>query len=163
MVTHPTNLQLLRPSRRRLAPGDVFTMRLLDDSYIFGRIIKADLGHDEAPMPGSNLVYIYNHRSPLKEPAFGALRPDRLLIPPQFTNRIGWSRGYFETVAHRTLEPADRLPQHCFWRVPQQRYVDLDGTPLDGPTEPCGIWGLGNYRIIEDEVCQALNIPLAPE
>lgn len=41
------------------------------------------------------------------------LRPDRLLIAPIYINRLGWSRGYFETVGNRPLVPEDLLTQHC--------------------------------------------------
>lgn len=41
-------------------------------------------------------------------------------------------------------------------------YFDEQGRPLPAPVEPCGQWGIGNYRIIDDLVSRALGIPLAP-
>jgi hypothetical protein len=93
------NLQVLRG--RSLKPqreGDIFAMLLPDGEYLFGRVIRANL-QDEAPMPTANLVYIYRVRSTRKEPPVAELRPDAILLPPVFINRMPWTRGYFETVA----------------------------------------------------------------
>jgi hypothetical protein len=43
------------------------------------------------------------------------------------------------------------------------RWYDDKGHELQGPVPPVGVWGGGNYRTLEDEVCKALGIPLAPD
>ncbi len=58
-MTAATNLRVLRPSRKTLQVGDIFTMQLPDEKYLFGRVILADLPIERAPMPKSNLLYIY--------------------------------------------------------------------------------------------------------
>ncbi|HEV8628420.1 MAG TPA: immunity 26/phosphotriesterase HocA family protein [Acidimicrobiia bacterium] len=154
------NLQELKASRKGPRPGDIFTMQLPDGKYLFGRVILADRPREVAPMPGSNLIYIYDQLSDASDPP-GNLSPDHLLLPPIFTNRLPWSKGYFVTVAHRELQPTDLLPQHCFRRWTGES-LDESGNELDGPTEPCGDWGLASYRMIDDLISDALGIPRVP-
>jgi Immunity protein 26 len=84
-----TNIQVLKPSRKRLVPGDVFRVCLPDASFIFGRVIRVDLPRESAPMPGANLVHVYRQRTDSSEPDLDALTPGELLIPPLFINLPG--------------------------------------------------------------------------
>jgi len=79
------------------------------------------------------------------------------------TNRLPWSKGYFEFVENRSLGPTDVLPQHCFKDDVRWGYRDERGDRLERPVEPGGEWGLHSYRTIDDEISKALGIPLAPE
>ena len=161
-TTHETNLRVLTPSRKKLRSGDVFAMLPPDGAYLFGRVIHADMAFPGAPMPGANLVYVYRHRSPDKSPDIDVLRPDDLLLSPQFINRMPWTRGYFETVATQPLKPGDLLERHCFRRS-NGEFLDDEGIRMPGPVEPCGDWSLGSYRTIDDEISDALGIPRVPE
>lgn len=55
------NLQVLRPSRKKPKPGDVFTMRVADSRYLFGRVIGIDVV--AGGFPGGILIYIYRNCS----------------------------------------------------------------------------------------------------
>jgi hypothetical protein len=104
----PTNLQQLEPSRKPVRAGDLFVMLPPDDLYLFGRVISTDA--EIGPMKRVLLLYIYAHRSQiLAPPPREQLSPRELLIPPQLTNRLGWSRGYFLTIDNRPVQPEDRL------------------------------------------------------
>lgn len=153
------NLQLLRPSRRRLRAGDVFAMLPSDGLYLFGRVIFDDLPIDRAPMSAANLVYVYRHRSSTKEPDREALDPEDLLLPPLFINRLPWSKGYLETVAHWPLGPGDVRSRHCFLSAGRGVYVDENGDVLAGPIEPVGDWGLHGYDSFDKSISAALGIP----
>ena len=155
-----TNLQPLKRSRSKPKAGDVFAMRLLDGNHLFGRVIGAELPLERAPMPGSYLIYIYDHRSADTTPDLGALVPQRLLIPPTFINRMPWTKGYFETVMHSPLARDDLLEQHCF-RHSKQTYVDERGRPRRWRVEPCGEWGLAGYRFVDDRISDAIGVPRA--
>ena len=122
-----------------------------DDRYLFGRVIRTDaLGPMEAL-----LVYVYRTRSQIRDvPA--DLSPKSLLIPPTFTNWLGWVHGRFETIANLPLGPNDLLEQHCFYAA--GRYYDEDMRPLPGRIEPCGIGGLTSYRMLDDLISDALGI-----
>ncbi|MGH3713346.1 MAG: immunity 26/phosphotriesterase HocA family protein [Micromonosporaceae bacterium] len=157
------NMAKLKPSRKKLRPGDVFTMHYPKVGYIFGRVIAADLPFGACPMAGDNLLYIYDVRSDEPRPPRELLKPDRLLIPPVFTNRLGWSRGYFQTVDYWPLEEDERPEQFCFEDSLLRRYRTFSGRELPRRTEPCGFWALDSYFSIDDDISEALGIPLAPE
>lgn len=160
------NFQVLRPSRARLVAGDIFTMRLPDGRYIFGRVVRTDAS---CFGPGCKLVYVFRHESHDPTPPARLLVKD-LLIAPATINRLGWSRGYFMTVGSRPFEDGERLPIHFFLELRRGRwgrrlYVDEDGRSVGRPPRgtPVGTAGLGNYRTLDDDVSRALGIPLAPE
>lgn len=148
-----SRLRVLRRSRTKPQPGDVFAMQLLDGPYLFGQVVLADF---YGPMPGSNLVYVYELKSETKLPDLGMLTPDRLLIPPAFVNNQGWLNGYWETVTTRELTIADKLPTHCF-RDFTGRFYDENFVELPGPVEPCGIWDAGHDGMSEVAMLEALG------
>lgn len=143
-------------------PGDVFRMALLGDQFVFGRVVRTDASWTRGGGGGpAQLLYVYDEVSARSEPPEN-LSPNRLLIPPALTNRLAWSRGYFQTVAHRPLRPDDVLPQHHFRDSRGVIYDDF-GREVQSAREPVGVWGLHSYRTIDDAVSQALGIPLAPD
>jgi hypothetical protein len=157
------NLVFLERSRKLLKDGDVFTFRLLEGPYRFGRVMRASIeGH--LPIPGCHLLYVYDVSAVEPEaPPAAALTPERLLIPPLYANRQGWLRGYFKTVARRPVEPDDLLKEHCFRWGGLKPYVNERGESLPGPVEPCGVWGVASHRGLDDKVSAALGLPLAPD
>ena len=156
-----TNIRVLKPSRQAPRAGDVFVMQLPDDRFVFGRVVSTEAMAGPS-MPGAILIYVYRPPSDVAEPDRSALTPDRLLVSPMMTNRLPWSRGYFQTVAHWPLEPGDVLPQHCFLDASRGRYFDEAGKELAGAVEPVGDYGLQSFRTIDDEVSGALGIDLVP-
>ena len=163
MTETVTNLRVLKPSRKQPQAGDVFAMQLPDKTYLFGRVIGAELEPPKAPMPLSYLIYVYSERSDSKEPDLATLRPDRLLLPPLFINRMPWTKGYFEPVATRALTPGDLLERHCFWSAARGCYVDENRNVLPGESQPCGDWALMSYRWLDDHVSDAVGIPRVPD
>lgn len=158
-----TNLRVFKPSRKKPQAGDVFAMQLPDLSYLFGRVIGAELEPPRSPMVGSWLVYVYRERSEALEAPLDALTPDQLLLPPVFINRMPWTKGYFYTVTNRPVTAVDLLPQHCFWSAARGCYVDENRNVLSRETHPCGDWALMSYRWLDDQVSDALGIPRVPE
>jgi hypothetical protein len=133
-------------------------MQLPDGRYLFGRVIDVDLPGERSPTPNAHLLYIYHvlREEKMVDPA--DLTRDKLLIPPIYTNRLGWVRGYFETIGNWPLTPTDVLEQHCFWDVLYKRYVDGRGDAIAAPREPCGEWALASYPVVDEEVSEALGI-----
>lgn len=153
-----TNLQVLAPSRRAPRAGDIFVCRPAGRGYFFGRVVRTDAKIKY--MSDSILIYVFAIESESKVPP-ERLSIMRLLIPPLMTNRLPWSRGYFEFVANRGFELGERLPIHCFYSAAFGRLFDDDGNELDKKVEPCGLSGLDSYRTIDDAISRALGIPLA--
>lgn len=152
-----TNLAVLNGSRRVPKEGDIFVMLPPDGAFLYGRVISTKA--NPLGVGRGILVYIYRRRSNLKE-AIPELRPDELLVPPLITNRLPWTRGYFEHLRADQIRSGDRLPQHSF-RDSYGRYVNEFGEPLLRPAQPAGQWGLHSFVTIDEEVSKALGIPLA--
>lgn len=158
-----TNMRVLQPSRKGLAAGDLFVLQMPDDLYSFGRVIRTDARI--GTMDKVILLYIYKPRFETKAPPpRAALSPDDLLIPPVLTNRLPWSRGYFEVVERRPLEAGEVLSPHCF-RVagPARIYYDEACNRLPEPVEPVGDYLLESFRTIDDRISHALDFPRAPD
>lgn len=151
------NLEVLKKSRKPLRPGDIFVLKPKEHPFVFGRVIRVEKVGGPT-FYGFNLVYIYDAFSKERTsiPPFSCRN---LLIPPQIINRLGWSRGYLETVGHQELTSEDVLPVHCFHSLRTGGYVDEFGNPLSGRVEPCDIFGLGNYATIALDVSRTLGIP----
>lgn len=75
MAEVQANLRVIKPSRKKPRPGDVFAMQLPDETYMFGRVVGAELEPPQAPMPLSYLIYVYSERSQTMVPDLDALRP----------------------------------------------------------------------------------------
>ena len=156
-----TNLEFLKKSRKGLKPGDIFVLKPKGHDYYFGRVISTTAQCGFGP-PKAVLIYIYNSTSKDKT-KIPNLDKNNLLIPPVMINRLGWSRGYFENVGFKELAKDDVLNVHCFWRPSRKTYMNEKGEQLDGPQEPVGQYGLGNYRVVDIEINEKLGIPLPPE
>ena len=113
-------------------------------------------------MPASYLIYVYSHRAADKVVDWEQLRPDRLLLPPVWINRLPWTKGYFEALANEPIQSEDLLERHCF-RDWAGEYLDERGNRLVGAVEPCGDWGLSSYRWLDDQISDALGLDRAPE
>jgi hypothetical protein len=97
IMTEP-NFRKLRASRAPLKRGDMFVMQLPNGKYLFGRVIAADIPRERAPMPKSNLIYIYRAQSGVR-PEFGVVDPPRSAAaadihkPPWMEPRLFRGRG----------------------------------------------------------------------
>jgi hypothetical protein len=153
------NLRVLKKSRRKPLPGDIFVVGVPGGKYAFGRVIRVDA--TIGPLVNCILIYIYKGLYSRKTPP-PELTPRALLVPPLLTNRQGWLRGYFETVEHRPLAADQVLPTHCFASyVSRDTYYDEYGNRLSEPIEPLGEHELQSYRTIDDQISAALGIPLS--
>ena len=159
------NLRSLKPSRKSPRPGDIFAMLPPDGKYLFGRVIATDAAvFAIAPLV---LIYIFQARDTMAnvpEPQY--LVPSGLLVPPIMTNRMAWSRGYFQTLVNREVLADEVLDTHCFLGPPkfgQECYYDEHSNLLPGPVPPVGEWGLHSFRSIDNLVSDALGIARAPQ
>ncbi|MGI6870263.1 immunity 26/phosphotriesterase HocA family protein [Amycolatopsis sp. 3B14] len=157
-----TNIRILKSSRKRLAPGDVFAVQMPDDLYSFGRVIKTDVPIHA--MTRNILIYVFQTRSESKDvPPRELLRPEQLLMPPLLINRLPWSRGYFEHLGNLPLEAGEVLPVHCFWSFSRKVHYDDAGNVLPGPVGPVGSHELNSFRTFDDKISDALGVPTVPK
>jgi hypothetical protein len=114
-------------------------------------------------MPGANLVYLYGVQFDHRPPNLNNLTVANLLLPPVWTNNLGWTKGFFETLSNVSIRSFDLLPNPCFYVAPLRpgapgSYVDDNGERLHHRSDPCGEWALASYRWIDDRVSDALDI-----
>jgi len=153
------NFTVLKKRGGKPQVGDVFVMLPPDGLFLYGRVIATDARI--GPMENCILIYIYRARSKRKDLVPELLR-GQFLVPPIMTNALPWTRGYFEVLENREIRPLDKLRKHCF-KNSFGRYFDEYNNSLPSPVDPIGAWGLSSLRTIDDEVSNALGIPLAPD
>jgi hypothetical protein len=156
-----TNLRKIAPAQSEPLPGEVFALQITTGKFLFGQVLLANPQREHAPTPSANLVYIFATQHDSANLDNVSLLATDLLIPPLWTNSLGWKRGYFKRVAILRRTDLSVLTQHCFKRH-DGTYVDEVGEKLFKKVDPCGIWGLVSYRWIDDHVSDALGIPRAP-
>ena len=156
------NMLVQKRSRKAPVPGDVFVMHIPVVGYLWGRVIST-----EARTPGPHgeeliLIYVY---SVITESfrQIPKLDKNSLLLPPAIINRLGWSRGYFLTVASIPLSGDDVFQVHCFESLSFGNFFDEFGRPLERQSKPCGIVGVGNHRTVDDDISRALGIRLSED
>lgn len=151
-------LQVIRPSRRQVLQGDVFALHLLGGPFVYGRVISIAAKWSLVNAPPAILYYVYRAQSSaLGVPDRGDLRPQNLLLPPGFINRLGWSHGYFVTVANFPLESDDLLPMHVF-KNNRGGVFNEYGEAVAKPIGPVGEQGLSSYNYLGYEVRRALGL-----
>jgi hypothetical protein len=155
------NMQVLRRSRKRLWPGDIFVYRLKDLDFGFGRVIRTRTAVTLYTIPAI-LVYFYRAFTSEKTtvPPF---RREELLLPPKIVGPELWRMGNFENIARRRLTRADVLPTHCFYESLFDIYVDERGRRLRRRVEPCGSWALTGYHLVDRLLSEARGIAPDPD
>lgn len=156
------NLVKLKPSRKNPQPGDVFVFMLKQHlgQFWFGQVIRND--SSVGPFKNTILIYIFKNHSPDKQNV-PVLSSDALLVPPIHTNKLPWTRGYFETVANKDLIKEQLLPYHHFLSAFKGRVFDDDSRPVANPGPIVGEFGLHSFKTIDDSISKALGIPLFKE
>lgn len=155
------NMLVLRKSRKKPSPGDIFTYLMPDQLYRFGRVIRTD-----AQVGGFGdclLIYLYSAESE-NATSIPTLRKEELLFPPLATDRHVWVWGYFQTVEQRCLVDDDVWPVHCFYDDTRtfELYKDEYGKRLPRRSEPCGDTGLCGAGFIDARVSMALGFLCSP-
>jgi hypothetical protein len=154
------NLKQLDIKAKRPRVGDVFRMNLPSKGWLWGRVVAIDAKCGS--MENCTMLYIYSsvHKSKNDKPV---LSPPKLLIGPVLTNNRLFSMKYAEIVENVSITTDQRLAKNQFKSPFGDTYYDEYNnviTPLPGP---CGDRGLGSYRTLDDQVSEALGVPLAPD
>ena len=152
-------------SRHSPTPGDLFAVNMCGKRWVIGRVISNNAVGLTA---NANLLYFY--RMEVEDPfdptaTKTPIAPD-LLIPPEITNNLGWTRGFYLHLRNVPLQPQELLPRHVFKSEvyaenDPRRFIDEYGNPTP-PPEPglfCGMSGLSSYTFIDDALSIALGIP----
>lgn len=151
-----TNLRKLQPSRKLPQVGDVFTFLLCDGKYTFGQVLDAGVVVDGG-FRDLALVVVFASRSKTKDMPPNLVTSERI-ASPKLIPKVAWSRGYFETIGRAPVE----WGPYCL-KAAWGDYFDRTGKKLSKPLGMVLSMGVANYRVIEDEVCEWLGIPLSPD
>jgi hypothetical protein len=157
--------ELLLPqkkSRRAIAVGDVFTIKLTTGDYYFGRVISDKADQYPPTEESFYLVYLYNAKSKIKED-IPKLDKNDLLIPPYFTVSQDWTSGYSETIKNISLTEDDVLDQHYFYNPIFKVYNDGFGNVIDKPDSENAIVGqdgLASRALFDKEIRSALGLDM---
>ncbi|MFG6339206.1 MAG: hypothetical protein K1W31_12455 [Lachnospiraceae bacterium] len=79
------------------------------------------------------------------------------MIAPIIVNNQPWIKGYFEFVENISVSERERNLEFGFWDVLRQEYVDIQGKKIREKPKYCGIYGLGSYGIVGEEVREAIQ------
>jgi hypothetical protein len=151
-------MKILKKSKGHLKVGDIFTFQMKDDNrFFYGKVICKDA--KVGPFEELILIYIYNSFSKEKDKN-PELDKENLLIPPLMTNKLPWSKGYFETISNIPINSHDVFERHCFKDISGKIFDEYNNS-LVSVIEPCGQRGVNSFRTIDDKVSKALKIPLS--
>ncbi|HKX28912.1 MAG TPA: Imm26 family immunity protein [Blastocatellia bacterium] len=148
------SLKSLKPSRKAPQVGDLFVFQVTPGEYRYGRVVRTDA--QVGPFQNALLVYLYKSPSSDKT-QIPDLKLSDLLVPPVMTNQTPWTKGYFETVANRELQPGDVLERHSFKNGLNQKYFDEYNQILPEPVEPVGDHSLNLHGSINALITEALK------
>lgn len=156
------NLRIIRRTRPSIQEGTLFAFQVPDGRYGRGMVLRKNSPHDgSAPMPAADLLVFFDA---LYEDLFlssEGISGCSALFPPVWTNRMGWSRGYFVAIGEAEI-PEPFLPENsCFYDIGRKRHFDGYGRATS--KKPlCGTWALFSYRWIDDQISDALGYARVP-
>lgn len=151
-------MQMIQMNRSRKKPciGDIFVLQPIQGIFYYGKVIQTNLQSYDSFVRGMFLIFIYDYCSTQKEIVYD-LETNNLLIAPQIVNKQPWLKGYFETIGNVEVTAQENNIDFGFWDILRDRYVDINGNPLDVPPKFYSIYGLGSYGIVSKEVYKALS------
>jgi hypothetical protein len=164
-VSPECNLMILRRSRHRPAPGDVFVANALGKRWIAGRVIVVDSTAKGGNSDDGILLYVYKQEFASPADIKTPLKPE-LLFAPIVVSRSSWTEGYFVHLFNAPLQPEELLARHVFRKSSSSKqnpqFQDEYRREVDPPKpgEWCGRSGLSFG--IDYEVSHALGLPYPP-
>lgn len=150
------NLKVQRCSRKPPAIGDIFSVELPDDSFVYGRVINPSANLGSAT---GILVYVFRCVSQsVRAPETDELLISNLLVAPFVTGQVLWLQGYFETIVNLPLGPGEVLDQHCF-AMRNGVVYDEYGSQLPESVEALGRRSFVTRIGVDKRICDALGYP----
>ncbi len=132
--------------KKRVLVGDVFAL-LFDERFVFGQVVGSNLpfaGFDKC----QHKVVIFLQTAE-KRVDWRISLDSGLLIPPQYINNLGFSRGYMPVIDHAPVVSYDGNAV-CYMDFPGG-YVDEHGVPC-AARQLVSDYGFGNYLTLENQV-----------
>ena len=153
-----TDLIAMKKSRKKPKKGDIFVVQPFQNIYYYGKVIETDIQSKDSFVNGMFLIFVYDKMSKSKDsPTPYDLDRCDLLIAPTIVNRLGWSRGYFETIYNLPLTDLERKMPFGFWSFQRQCFVNIEGARLDSRPKYYTDYGLGNYLVVGEKIQAVLQ------
>jgi len=146
----------MKKSRKAPREGDVFVVQPFAGIFYYGKVIQTNISSQDSCVNGMLLIYVYDRLSRSKDIP-DDLDCGKLLIAPTIVNRLGWSRGYFETICNFPVTDRERNVSFGFWSFQKKRFVNVEGAPLKSAPEYYTDYGLGNYAVVGEKIHAALQ------
>lgn len=156
-----------KKSKVRPVRGDVFRMMTVDGREFFGKVLADDVDptffripHEpgDENRPSLWIVAVYQ---PTDSPD---TRFQEFLVGPRVINKLGWVRGYFETIGNTMLSEYDRENSR-FWVEFNEIFYEIDWAKPTATriSKPDSEWvsdlSTGNHLTLELDICLALGEP----
>lgn len=155
-MTEFTDLLAMKKSRKAPRKGDVFVVQPFQSVFYFGKVIKTNICSSDSFVNGMFLIFIYDEMSTVPQIPCD-LNDSSLLIAPTIVNRLGWSRGYFETICNLPLTEREKNVSYGFWHFQKKCFVNAEGDVLDSRPKYYTDYGLGNYCVVGEKIQAALR------
>lgn len=153
-----TDLIAMKKSRKKPQKGDIFVVQPFQNIFYYGKVIETDIRSKDSFVNGMFLILVYDKMSKSKDsPIPSDLDRCDLLIAPTIVNRLGWSRGYFETICNLPLTDQERKMSFGFWSFQRQCFVNVEGTKLESRPRYYTDYGLGNYLVVGEKIQAVLR------
>ncbi len=150
------DLIAMKKSRKAPREGDIFVVQPITDIFYYGKVIQTNISSKDSCVNGMFLIYIYDKLSTSKSIPTD-LDCSNLLIAPTIVNRLGWSRGYFETICNFPVTEKERNVSFGFWSFQKKCFVNAEGAALKSYPEYYTDYGLGNYAVVGEKIQAALK------
>ena len=162
-VTQVTLTTKPRPKKQVWGTGDVFSMRLPDGTYAFGRVLWR-----QQPSKGAAVIEVFRSRSRTSTPPPGTKESGRLAVPVEINGILALESGRWKIIER---DPTFRAPDHDTFRMftealGKAHIFNIEGQTMvrDVPTSqvPAGASDRDRYRTqgrldpIERDVLAAL-------
>ena len=155
-MTEFTDLIAMKKSRKTPQKGDVFVVQPFQSVFYYGKVVKTNIHSPDSCVNGMFLIFIYDKMSAVPQIPCD-LDNSSLLIAPTIVNRLGWSRGYFETICNLPLTEREENMPYGFWHFQKKCFVNAEGTVLHSRPKYHTDYGLGNYCVVGEKIQAALQ------
>jgi hypothetical protein len=139
-------IHVQQPYKKKVKLGDVFALRF-DDRFVFGQVVAQDVKFGGFASC-QHKVAIFRQFSQ-SVTGWNDCIASGLLIPPQYINNLGFSRGFMPVVGMAAPVTLNEK-EYC--------YKDSRGRVLDEQGNPCEArnlvsdYGFGNYLTLEYQI-----------
>ena len=133
---------------RKPRVGDYFSISV-GDQFVVGRIL--DFSSKEHPLHWAfnNCYQTILFDKVYSKHEIENFVPKNTLYyhSPEWTNEMGWKKGFFNTIKFDDLVDSDIPNEYCYQDA-FGNFYDKIGSRITEPTILCGDWGVASYRLV---------------